>query len=87
MTTSSTRESTSTIIAVAELIVLSSHIWPGDRFGYDEVSNWPAFESYLAIHYQVVRQYGSPAADRYIAGYRTYMRCDSSFQQPLAHDL
>lgn len=58
-----------------ELIVLSSHIWPGDRFGYDEISNWPAFESYLATHYKLVRQYEPPATDRYIAGYRIYRLC------------
>jgi hypothetical protein len=34
-----------------KVIVLSAHIWPSDRYGYDELANFPAFQSFLAEHY------------------------------------
>ena len=35
-----------------KVIVLSSHIWPGDTYGYEELSRWPAFEDFLERSYQ-----------------------------------
>lgn len=61
------------------LIVLSSDIWPDERFGYDEVSRWPAFESFLQEHYQLAEQYAPDPEDRNIvAGYRIYSLADRS---------
>ena len=63
------------------LIVLSSHIWPGDRFGYGEVSVWPAFASFLSAHYRIAREYEpEPQYRHVIAGYRIYLfKCDGSY--------
>jgi hypothetical protein len=53
------------------VLILSQHIWPDERLGYDEVRRWPAFEAYLASHYRLAREYMPPS--RLIAGYRIYL--------------
>lgn len=53
-----------------EVIVLSSHIWPGERFGYDEVARWPEFQIFLSSRYRLDRQYDPPSTRT--AGYRIY---------------
>jgi hypothetical protein len=53
-----------------KVIVLSSHIWPGDRYGYDQVNNWPAFAEMLSAGYKLDREFPKPKMG---AGYRIYV--------------
>ena len=56
-----------------KVIVLSSHIWPGNRFAYDKVNRWPAFRAYLNSQYRMLDEYDPPGWPAY-AGYRIYLR-------------
>jgi hypothetical protein len=54
-----------------EVIVLSSHTWPADTFGYDQLANWPAFVQVLDKNYQLARIY--PLANQAVVPvYRIY---------------
>ncbi len=52
-----------------KVIVLSAQIWPGEQTGYFELGNWPAFNDWLALHYQLESQY--PGVKD--GGYRLYV--------------
>ncbi len=52
-----------------EVIVLSSHTWPEDVQSYQQVANWPAFETFLQQRYTVVREYPIQPVT---AGYKLY---------------
>jgi hypothetical protein len=52
-----------------EVIVLSSHTWPGDFFSYEQVRNWPAFEQFLQVRYRLAKEFPQPLD---YAGYRIY---------------
>jgi hypothetical protein len=52
-----------------KIIVLSSHIWPGDVYGYDELANWPAFSEWLDQRYEIAKEEPKNS----MAGYRIYL--------------
>jgi hypothetical protein len=53
-----------------QVIVLSSHTWPGDTFRYEQVNNWPAFAGLLQRRYRLDREFPRPVLT---AGYRIYV--------------
>jgi hypothetical protein len=52
------------------VIVLSSHNWPGDTFGYQQIERWPDFEHLLAEKYRLESEF---LAEADFAGYRIYV--------------
>jgi hypothetical protein len=52
-----------------EVIVFSSHTWPGDTYSYQQIERWPAFRDLLQRRYRVVRELPQ---QRGSAGYRIY---------------
>ena len=53
------------------VLILSSQIWPGDRFGYDELDRWPAFRDFLEANYTLASSYQqSPGPS---PGYQLYL--------------
>ncbi len=53
-----------------EVIVLSSHIWPGDELGYGEIANLPAFQKLLQGSYKLDTVFHASPGE---AGYRIYV--------------
>jgi hypothetical protein len=50
------------------LIIISSHTWPADVFGYDQINNWPDFKKFLEKNYYIEREYKGENS----LGYRIY---------------
>jgi hypothetical protein len=53
-----------------KVIVLSSHIWPGDVYGYGKLANWPAFREWIDQKYEIAKQ--EEPTDSMV-GYRIYL--------------
>jgi hypothetical protein len=53
-----------------KVIVLSSHIWPEDRYGYDELANWPEFDRWFEARYRLGKEEIQTSR---AAGYRIYL--------------
>jgi hypothetical protein len=39
--------------APPKVLVLSSHVWPGDTYGYEQVARWPEFKDFLTHKYEL----------------------------------
>jgi hypothetical protein len=55
------------------VIVLSADMWPEERYGYDEIEDFPAFSQWLQQRYRIVKV--EPQTTR-AAGYRIYVLND-----------
>jgi hypothetical protein len=53
-----------------EVIVISSYSWPADKFNYDKLRNWPAFNATLARQYRLAHEVPNV---RNGVGYRLYV--------------
>jgi hypothetical protein len=56
-----------------EVIVISSFTWPGGRYTYDKLRNWPAFTAALAKGYRLAHEVANTPDS---VGYRLYVRND-----------